>query len=88
MRRGAVAHAATVDQQIVAAVQRVITSPGSAVVPSRITEIQIYKSDPTARRSAPSVNKWIYSAGSGPVASTAETSTSGDRGNGLGGVLA
>ena len=40
-------NAADVDKQIIAAVQRVITSPGSAVVPSRITEIRIYKANTT-----------------------------------------
>lgn len=55
-------NAATVDQQIVAAVQRVITSPGSAVVPSRISEITIYKSDVNGNVTGTSSNKWIYSA--------------------------
>jgi hypothetical protein len=55
-------NAATVDQQIVAAVQRVITSPGSAVVPSRITEITIYKSDVNGNVTGTLSNKWIYNA--------------------------
>lgn len=62
-------NAATVDQQIVAAVQRVITSPGSAVVKSRVTEIVIYKSTTTGAvaGSAPgSMNKWVYGLGGGP----------------------
>jgi hypothetical protein len=62
-------NAATVDQQIVAAVQRVITSPGSAVVESRVTEIIIYKSTSTGgvAGSAPGQkNKWVYGLGGGP----------------------
>ncbi len=58
-------NAATVDPQIIAAVQRVITSPGSAVVASRITEIRIYKSNTTGGISGSS-NKWIYSQANGP----------------------
>lgn len=62
-------NAATVDQQIVAAVQRVITSPGSAVVPSRVSEIVIYKSTTTGTvtGSAPGQkNVWTYGLGGGP----------------------
>jgi hypothetical protein len=39
-------NAATVDPQIVAAVQRVVKSPGSLVVESRISQIRIYKAIP------------------------------------------
>ena len=59
-------NAATVDQQIVAAVQRVITSPGSAVVESRVTEIRIYKADLSGNIIGSSFNKWVPSAGNGP----------------------
>lgn len=59
-------NAATVDQQIIGAVQRVISSPGSAVVESRITEIKIYKSDLNGDVSGTSFNKWVYSSGNGP----------------------
>lgn len=59
-------NAASVDQQIVAAVQRVITSPGSAVVPSRIAEIRIYKSTASGQQSGSSANVYTYSAGGGP----------------------
>ena len=55
-------NAATVDQQIVAALQRVITSPGSAVVPSRISEIKIYKSGANGEITGTSFNTWVYSA--------------------------
>ena len=62
-------NAATVDQQIVAAVQRVITSPGSAVVKGRVREIVIYKSTTTGTvsGSAPGLqNKWVYGLAGGP----------------------
>ncbi len=59
-------NAATVDQQIIAAVQRVITSPGSAVVPSRVTEIRIYDANVNGDITGSSSNKWVYSAGAGP----------------------
>jgi hypothetical protein len=57
----------SVDKQIVAAVQRVITSPGSAVVKSRVTEIRIYKANATGDITGSSSNKWIYSASSPTV---------------------
>jgi TadE-like protein len=59
-------NAANVDKQIIAAVQRVITSPGSAVVKSRITEIRIYKANTTGGVTSTFSNKWVYSAGAGP----------------------
>ena len=60
-------NAASVDPQIIAAVQRVITSPGSQVVESRITSIKIFKSTASGTQSGGSVNVWTYSAGAGPV---------------------
>jgi hypothetical protein len=60
-------NAATVDKQIIAAVQRVLTSPGSPVVPSRVGTIKIYKATSTGAISGSSVNTWVYSAGAGPV---------------------
>ena len=60
-------NAASVAKQIIAAVQRVITSPGSAVVPSSISEIRIYKSDAAGAQSGSSANVYVYSPGAGPV---------------------
>lgn len=58
---------ANVDAQIVAAVQRVITSPGSAVVRSRIAEIRIYKSDAFGlQKSGSGPNIYTYQPGLGP----------------------
>jgi TadE-like protein len=79
-----VAGTESVDKQIIAAVQRVITSPGSAVVASRIAEIKIYKADVNGDvdggvpPSGTTFNKWVYSAtivagvpvGNGPVVDT------------------
>ncbi len=60
-------NAASVDPQIVAAVQRVLTSPGSQVVESRVSSIKIFKSTATGTQSGTSVNVWNYSAGAGPL---------------------
>lgn len=56
---------ATVDPLIVAAVQRVITSPGSSVVASRVSQIRIFKSGATGQETGP-VNVYTYNAGGGP----------------------
>jgi hypothetical protein len=60
-------NAATVDPQIIAAVQRVLTSPGSQVVPSRVSSIRIYKADAAGNETGSAVNVWIYQAGGGPT---------------------
>lgn len=54
-----------VDWQIIAAVQRVITSPGSQVPPARINQIRIYKATATGAETAGVVNVWV--PGSGPT---------------------
>ncbi len=54
---------AQVDDQIVAGVQRVLTSPGSPVDISRISAIKIYKADANGDQSGSSVNTWIPGAG-------------------------
>lgn len=58
---------ATVDDQVIAAVQRVITSPGSRVTASRVTEIRIYKATSTGAQSGSLANVWTYQAGGGPT---------------------
>jgi hypothetical protein len=60
-------NAGTVDRQIVAAVQRVLTSPGSAVAVDRVTEIRIYRSTVTGTEVSGAVNVWTYNPGGGPV---------------------
>ena len=52
-----------VDWQIMAAVQRVITSPGSQVPPARISQIRIYKATSTGAETPGMVNVWVPGAG-------------------------
>jgi Flp pilus assembly protein TadG len=58
---------ADVDKNVIAAVQRVMTSPGSRVATSQVTEIRIYKSTSTGAQSGSLANVWVYQAGGGPV---------------------
>jgi hypothetical protein len=58
---------AEVDQQVVAAVQRVLTSPGSRVTSSRVSEIRIYKATSSGAQSGSLANIWVYQAGGGPA---------------------
>ena len=51
-----------VDQQIIAAAQRVLTSPGSPVDVSRVSQITIYQSNATGGQAGP-VNVWVPGAG-------------------------
>ena len=60
-------NAASVDPQIVAAIERVLTSPGSQVALSAISEIRIYKATATGAETTGSVNVWRYSLNGGPV---------------------
>ncbi len=59
-------NAATVDAQIVAGVERVLTSPGSQVALSRVSQIRIYQTTSTGAETG-SVNIWTYTPGTGPV---------------------
>ncbi len=52
-----------VDWQIMAAVQRVLTSPGSQVPPANIAHIRIYKSTSTGAETPGMVNVWVPGAG-------------------------
>jgi hypothetical protein len=56
---------ATVDPQIVAAIERVLTASGTNVNLPDVQEIRIYKSD--ANGNEVSANQWLYSAGAGTV---------------------
>ncbi len=62
-----------VDDIIIAAVQRVITSPGSQVPPGQVTEIRIYKADLNGNETPGMVNTWTPAlapdgvTGTGPV---------------------
>jgi hypothetical protein len=57
--------ASQVDPRIIAAAQRVLTSPGSPVVLSDVEEIHIYRAGPDGEELQ--VNVWRYSAGMGPT---------------------
>jgi len=57
--------ASEVDPRIVAAVQRVLTSPGSPIELDEVQEIHIYNSGPDGEELA--TNIWRYSAGMGPT---------------------
>lgn len=63
---GDTALCATIDAQIVAAVQRVIESPGSDVDAADVPEIRIYRSGADGQELG-AANRWTYSAGSGPL---------------------
>ncbi len=60
-------NANSVDPQIVAAVERVLTSPGSLVNLANVSQIRIYLATSTGAETAGSVNVWTYSPASGPV---------------------
>jgi hypothetical protein len=60
-------NAATVDPQVIAAVQRVLTSPGSPVVLARVQEIRIFRADSAGQQVGGQVNVWRYSPAGGPV---------------------
>ena len=57
---------ASIDQNIVAAVQRVLKAPGSLVTVSNISNITIYKASSSGTPVANASNVWTYSAGNGP----------------------
>lgn len=59
------AGASDVDPRIIAAVQRVLTSPGSPINLSDVTEIHIYDAGLDGEEGA--TNVWRYSAGMGPT---------------------
>jgi TadE-like protein len=63
---GDAAVCATIDAQIVAAVQRVIQSPGSDVEAADIPEIRIYRAGADGQEVG-AANRWTYSAGAGPM---------------------
>jgi Flp pilus assembly protein TadG len=56
-----------VDKYIVAAVERVLTDPGSLVVLSRVQSISIYKAAADGTPSGTLSNTWTYSLGNGPL---------------------
>ncbi len=59
-------NAATVDPLIIAAVTRVLKSPGSRVDISHVPRIEIYKADGNGDQIGSNVNTWSYTPGAGP----------------------
>ena len=58
----------TVDPLVIAAVERVLQSPGSQVVISNVSQIVIYKANPTTGANDQGLQDvWTYSAGNGPI---------------------
>lgn len=58
----------TVDPLVIAAVERVLQSPGSQVVVSRVSRIVIYKANPVTGADDQGLHDvWTYSAGAGPL---------------------
>jgi hypothetical protein len=57
-----------VDPLVIAAVERVLKSPGSQVVISRVSQITIYKANPSTGANDQGLqNVWVYSPGAGPI---------------------
>jgi hypothetical protein len=59
-------NAANVDPLIIAAVERVLTSPGSAISLAQIPTIRIFKANTNGTEAGP-VNVWTQTLGAGPV---------------------
>jgi hypothetical protein len=57
---------ALVDPEIVAAVQRVLTSPGSPVKLDEVGLITIYRADRSGNQIGAQANTWTYTPGTGP----------------------
>lgn len=55
-----------VDQQVIAATQRILKSPGSPIVMSDVSQIRIYKADSAGNQVGSLVNVWTYTPGAGP----------------------
>ncbi|TMF72851.1 MAG: pilus assembly protein [Chloroflexi bacterium] len=60
-------NAATVDANIVAAVERVLMGAGARVTLADVTEIRIWKATASGQETAGQVNVWTYQLNGGPV---------------------
>jgi len=58
--------AAQIDQQIIAAVQRVLKSPGSPILLASVTEIRLFRSDANGNQVGSQANVWGPAVGAGP----------------------
>src|SRR2546428_4450180 len=59
-------NASTVDPNIVAAVERVLTGTGTRVTLADINEIRVWKSTPSGAETSGLVNVWTYQLNGGP----------------------
>jgi hypothetical protein len=57
----------TVDQQIIASVERSLTGAGSEITLANVQSISIFKATGTGSVSGTSINTWTYSNNGGPV---------------------
>jgi len=55
-----------IDAQTVAAVQRILKSPGSPVNLADVSEIRLYRADSAGNQIGTSANVWHYTPGAGP----------------------
>jgi len=55
-----------VDQQVIAAAQRILKSPGSPIVMSDVSQIRIYQADASGQPIGSYINQWTYTPGAGP----------------------
>jgi hypothetical protein len=55
-----------IDGQTVAAVQRILKSPGSPVDMSKVSEIRLYRADASGQQTGSQYNTWVYTPGAGP----------------------
>ena len=55
-----------IDAQTVAAVQRILKSPGSPVSLADVSEIRLYRADSSGNQIGTSANVWHYTPGAGP----------------------
>lgn len=62
----ATADPALVDQQVIAATQRILKSPGSPIVMGDVSQIRIFKADSAGKQVGSLVNVWTYTPGAGP----------------------
>ncbi len=60
-------NAATVDPNVIAAVERVLVGNGSRITLADLSQIRIAKSTPTGAEAAGLINTWNYMANGGPV---------------------
>ena len=60
-------NAADVDPLVIAAVTRVLLSPGSRVAVDQVPTISIYSADSAGNQTGSLVNTWTYAPGGGPL---------------------